>query len=123
MRAVQELCELRERAPLQHPAILRTALGDARERAERIRRHQSFERPLGAARVAHPVGERGRSRRGRTGPRDLLALGAAHAHSAFGATSFCAQRMGLRDSLHHGHIVSQNLSKVGRGGAPSRTAA
>ena len=36
--------------------------------------------PLGAARVAHPVGERGRSRRGRTGPRDRLAFGASHPH-------------------------------------------
>ena len=59
-------------------AILRAALGDARERAERSRRHQSGERPFGAARVAHPVGERRRSRRGRTGPRAFLALGASH---------------------------------------------
>jgi hypothetical protein len=29
--------------------------------------------------VAHPIGESGRSRRGRTGPRDHLALGALHA--------------------------------------------
>ena len=40
VRAVQPLRELRKRAPLQRPAILRTALGDARERAEGSRRHQ-----------------------------------------------------------------------------------
>ena len=54
VRAVQQLRELRERAPLQRPAILRTTLGDARERAERRRRHQSGERPLGAARGRSP---------------------------------------------------------------------
>ena len=78
VRAMQQLRELCERAPLQRPAILRTALGDERERAERSRRHQSGKRPLSAARIAHPVGERRRSRRGRTGPRDRLALGASH---------------------------------------------